>query len=157
MSRERVSEQIEQYCFACTSLSSDPFLTIHHLVILDGPGNRRIESLETIQNAPLRIATGALRTSPVRALQVDANMVPLNVRRRDLLMRYFLKVKADARHPCHSIMDIDVHDQLYRNLSESCMRRISGFPLSYRLRQIITDLDYVPPEDITKVEGTIAP
>ena len=39
--------------------------------IIDGPGNKRIESLETIQNSCLRIASGAVRTSPVRSLQVD--------------------------------------------------------------------------------------
>ena len=35
-------------------------------IILDGPGSHIVESLESVQNTGLRIATGALRTSPVR-------------------------------------------------------------------------------------------
>ena len=43
--------------------------------ILGGPGNKHIDSLETIQNACLRIATGAIRTSPGRPLQVETNIL----------------------------------------------------------------------------------
>ena len=80
--------------------------------ILDVPGNRRVASLESIQSAGLRIASGALRTSPVRALQVDTKVPPLIVRRKELLLRYFLKVQGDERHPCRHIMELEAYGEL---------------------------------------------
>ena len=125
--------------------------------IIDGPGSRRVESLEVIQNASLRIATGALRTSPVRALQVDTNVVPLGIRRKELLLRYFLKVKGDSHHPCHHLMMLEDYAELYRDLSEQYLRRISGFPISYRLRIIFQETGYHPPEQMAHRGGLLAP
>ena len=124
--------------------------------LLDGPGNRRVDSLETIQNACLRIATGALRTSPVRALQVDTNIPPLQLRRKELLVRYFLKVLGDRQHPCHSLMDISNGDQLYSDVSDKYLHRVSGFPVTYRVRNILNDLNLPHPEVSTPIRS-IAP
>ena len=125
--------------------------------ILDGAGNRRVGSLETIQNTGLRIATGALRTSPVRAMQVETNVPPLYVRRQELLIRYFLKVQNSDRHPCYGLMNLADYEELYRGLSERYLHRISGFPVAYRLRHILDDLAYQPPTFIPHIDRTIAP
>ena len=125
--------------------------------ILDGPRNRRVESLEVIQNAALRIATGALRTSPVTAVQVDTNVEPLKVRRQDLLLRYYLKVKGNENHPCRGIMDIDSYSPGYRGLSERYLKRICGFSVSYRLQENFRTLEFNPPQALTPSAGTIAP
>ena len=78
--------------------------------IIDGPGNKRIDYLETIQNVCLRIATEANRTSPVRSLQVETNILPLRLRRQELIVRYFLKILSDRQQPCHSLMGISSQD-----------------------------------------------
>ena len=65
--------------------------------IVDGPGNRLVESLECVQNTALRIATGALRTSPVRSMQIDTDICPLSLRRKELTLRYFLKIQAQQK------------------------------------------------------------
>ena len=123
--------------------------------ILDGPGNRRVATLESVQNACLRIATGAIRTSPVSALQVEANIPPLYIRRKELLLRYYLKVKSDRQHPCHGVMNLR-ETWIYRDVSEQYLRRVSGFPVNYRLQSIINDLTFHPPE-VQKPARSIAP
>ena len=60
-------------------------------------------------------------------------MEPLSIRRRDLLARYYLKVKSDHEHPCYHIMDLDAYE-LYEYLSDRYLRRLSGLPVSLRLR-----------------------
>ena len=126
-------------------------------LILDGPGTHRVESLEVIQNSCLRIASGALRTSPIRALQVETNVMPLSVRRRELLLRFFLKVAGDRRHPCHNIMTLEDGDELYRDLSERYLRRIAGFSVPYRLKSVCQETGFVPPEQVFTEGEPIAP
>lgn len=125
--------------------------------ILDGPGNRHVQSLEVIQNTSLRIASGALRTSPIRALQVDTNTVPLSLRRRELLVRYYLKVKSDRQHPCHHAIDPLSYEEVYRGLSERYLKRISGFHISYRLKDIFQEMQFDPPEQMVCERQTVAP
>ena len=117
-------------------------------LILDGPGNNRVESLEVIQNSCLRIASGALRTSPIRALQVETNVMPLSLRQRELLLRYFLKVSGDSQHPCRHLMNFEACEELYRDLSERYLKRISGFPVPYRLTTIFQEAGYIPPAQV---------
>ena len=123
--------------------------------IIDGPDNSKVASLETIQNAALRIASGALRTSPVRALQVDTNVPPLTVRRKELLLRYFLKVQGDEHHPCRHLMDLDQYEQLFSDLSECYVKRIVGFPVPYRLTTIFQETGYDPPEPMLDAGGQL--
>ena len=59
--------------------------------IFDGPANTIVDSLETVQNACLRVATGALRTSPILPLLVETNVPPLYLRRWELTTRYGMK------------------------------------------------------------------
>ena len=54
------------------------------------PGLRK---LEAVQNTFLRLALGAMKTSPVISLQVEANIPPLYIRRMDLVMRYYAKIQ----------------------------------------------------------------
>ena len=125
--------------------------------ILDGPGTRIVESLECIQNSALRIATGALRTSPVRGLQVESHVFPLSLRRKELTLRYYLKVKGDASHPCHGALDLDTANHIYGDLSESYVRRISGFPLAYRIHQNISELQFLCPQEIANPRSYTPP
>ena len=51
-------------------------------IMYAGGKEKILESLETIQNSFLRIALGAMRTSPISALQVESNVPPLSIRRK---------------------------------------------------------------------------
>ena len=125
--------------------------------ILDGPNNRRVESLETLQNVCLRVVTGALRTSPIRALQVDTDTPPLSVRRKELLLRYFLKVLSDDDHPCHHLSDLTAFEEGYRGLSDRYLRRVSGFPVCLRLQRLLVEFRYELPTDVAKPISRLAP
>lgn len=114
--------------------------------VLDGPANNAVHSLESIQNACLRIATGALRTSPVMALQVETHVPPLFLRRWELTVRYALKVTGYDEHPCQDYINGTFS---LPDLEWGYMKRISGFPFYERLQHVARNLRIVLPDDVT--------
>ena len=61
--------------------------------------NSRLENLNKVQNAALRAALGARRTSPITALQVEANIPPMIIYLQEINCRYYLKTKAQGNTP----------------------------------------------------------
>ncbi|MBJ3756042.1 reverse transcriptase-like protein, partial [Salmonella enterica subsp. enterica serovar Derby] len=55
--------------------------------------------LDPVSHQALRLCTGAFRTSPVHSLYVEAHEPPLSVRRQQLSLRYFLKLRSLPDHP----------------------------------------------------------
>jgi len=58
--------------------------------------------LDPVQNQALRLCLGAFRTSPVSSFHVEANEMPLDIRRRLLASQYCLKVSSDVTNPACS-------------------------------------------------------
>jgi len=58
-----------------------------------------LQMLDPVQNHALCLCLGAFRTSPVLNLHVEANEMPLELRRRKLAAQYCLKVSADTSNP----------------------------------------------------------
>ena len=58
--------------------------------------------LDPIQNQALRTCLGAFRTSPVTSLHVEANEMPLDLRRRMLSSEYCLRVSSNVYNPVRS-------------------------------------------------------
>ena len=75
-------------------------------VIYSGGKETALKPLETIQNAFIRIALGAMKTSPISALQVEANIPPLHIRRMELTLRYISKIKQYPQHASHTAIGI---------------------------------------------------
>ena len=63
-----------------------------------------LDRLNPVQNQALRICLGAFRTSPTVSLHVEANVPPLNLRRKKLSIQYAIRVKADKRNPTHNTL-----------------------------------------------------
>ena len=89
-----------------------------------------LEPLNVIHRQGLRLCLGAFRTSPKESLYVEANEPPLEVRRKDLLMRYALKIKANPGNPTHdSLFDLRYEDKYahekFKSLGESIRRLFS--------------------------------
>ena len=63
-----------------------------------------LDRLNPVQNQALRICLGAFRTSPTVSLHVEANVPPLNLRRKKLSLQYAIRVKADKRNPTHNTL-----------------------------------------------------
>lgn len=55
--------------------------------------------LNRVQNAALRLCLGAFRTSPASSLHVEANELPLELRREKLSLQYILKLKSNPANP----------------------------------------------------------
>lgn len=55
--------------------------------------------LNTVQNQAIRTCLQAHRTSPILSLQAESGLEPLNSRRKQLSILYFLKLKAQPKHP----------------------------------------------------------
>ena len=60
-----------------------------------------LESLDRVQNQALRICLGAFRTSPISSVHVEANEMPINLRRDKLALQYILKLKSNPANPTY--------------------------------------------------------
>ena len=102
----------------------------------------RKESLEKIQNAALRVALGARKTSPIPSLQVEANMPPLLDHLESLCILYYHRMTAQATHNPHIAQleeDEDTQDKLW-NPSAFKKPLIRKIPDIARSMQIPIDL-----------------
>ena len=60
--------------------------------------------LDRIQYSASRIILGALRCTPVNALESEADVMPLKVRRRKLLTSYAVKILSIRDHPVRALL-----------------------------------------------------
>lgn len=63
-----------------------------------------LNKLDRIQSKALRICTGAYCTTPTSALQVECSEMPLHLRRQQVSLKYFLKMKTKNKH--HAVTEI---------------------------------------------------
>uniref|UniRef100_A0A1B6HIC2 ribonuclease H n=1 Tax=Homalodisca liturata TaxID=320908 RepID=A0A1B6HIC2_9HEMI len=63
-----------------------------------------LNKLDTIQNQALRICTGAQKSSPILALQLETASLPLNLRRQILTERLVHKIVSETNHPAYEKM-----------------------------------------------------
>ena len=105
------------------------------------------DKLERLQNAALRIAIGAKNTSPIKALQAEANIVPLDQYIRGICCKTYFRMSSH-NHPILQNLedDEDVNDRVWT--------RIFKPPFVIRCNQILTSLE-LPPE--TEVEEVLLP
>src|SRR5208282_3493787 len=61
-----------------------------------------LQSLDTVQNAALRVCLGSCKTSPIRSLQVEAGEPPTELRRQKLSLQYLAKLASDPGNPAHN-------------------------------------------------------
>ena len=100
-----------------------------------------IQMLEPVQNQALRICLGAYRTSPKESLEVEADELPLALRREKLALQYVLKLKSNPSNPAHSC----VFDPKFSDLFKAKPKIVP--PLGVRIQEILpllnVDLDLV--------------
>ena len=61
--------------------------------------NSHLQALDRVQNAALRLCLGAYRTTPISSLHVEANELPLSLRREKLALNYIIKLKSNPDNP----------------------------------------------------------
>ena len=67
-----------------------------------------LRPLDVIHHAGIRLALGAFKSSPIESLYVEANELPLSLRREELAMKYALRIKSNRNNPTfQSLFRID--------------------------------------------------
>ena len=123
-------------------------------IIYAGGSQPTLDKLEVVQNNFLRLALGAMKTSPVISLQVDANITPLHIRRMELTMRYVSKIKQFPNHAASKA--IQVLPRLHFAYLGPCEKR-TGLTIASRVRKYEGDLNYKLPEMTPMPAFHIAP
>ena len=112
-------------------------------VVYAGANDNVLKKLETIQNSFIRIGTGAMKTSPIPSLQVEAVMMPLQLRRMEQSLRYVTKI---MYHPGHSTYkSIHVLPSIHHNYIGPAEKR-SGLTIASRAKTFSDELEYIRPQ-----------
>ena len=111
--------------------------------IYSGASDNTLKKLDIIQNSFIRIATGAMKTSPIPSLQVEAVVPPLHIRRMEQSLRYFSKVASLPNHNTYEA--IHVLPSIHHNYVGPAEKR-SGLTIASRAKKFSTELNYVQPE-----------
>jgi len=94
--------------------------------------NSLLDSLEPIQNAAIRLATGAFRSSPVASLQAESGINPLGNRRQIQTLNTYIRTLSNPRHPMFENFTTDEPEDIF------LMRRSPKSFIS-RARQLVDD------------------
>ena len=87
--------------------------------LYDSAAETHKKKLNTIQNNALRIATGLLRCTKIEALEVEANVYPLQMHRDIMSFNYGLKILANNKNPTHhNLKDYEQEDKKRKTFSE---------------------------------------
>ena len=68
------------------------------------------KKLEVIQHTCLRIACGAMRGTPIDALQQECGELPLQLRRKRATLRYTTKISSSNNNPAKSVLEESWHN-----------------------------------------------
>ena len=64
-----------------------------------------LKTLDSIQNLALRIATGALRSTPTNTLEIECGLKPLKLRREELTLKYVRSAPLKSQLPVNDLLD----------------------------------------------------
>ena len=93
--------------------------------------------LDSIHNEGLRLALGAFKITPVNSLYAEANEPSLNLRRKELFLQYYLKLKSNRDNPTHKA----VFEPLYKDEFIQKDRIIPSFSLRCEADTNCIDID----------------
>ena len=110
--------------------------------VYSGGKTKTLDRLEPIQNSFLRVALGAMRTSPISALQVEANIPPLSIRRKELSLRFYAKIQQFPDHVAYTA--IHTLPRLHHNYVGPCERR-TGLTMASRVKMYCDELQVESP------------
>ena len=81
----------------------------------------RVAALDKVQNMGLRIALGALKTTPIREMEKSTNVEPLDRRRKLKILTQAEKSKRLPTHPLHDLLDKPTKNRIKRqSLNHQC-------------------------------------
>ena len=104
----------------------------------------RLEQLERIQNAAIRLALGARNTSPIVALQVEANLPPLVDYIQELCSRAYFRMSSQE----HPILEEMVNDDA---VADKVWTAVFKQPFVKRSSNILQKWDIPSDSDVRQV------
>ena len=90
--------------------------------------NTHLQTIDRIQYAGIRIAIGALKSTPIQLLEPEADIIPLKFRREILAIAYILR--RSQEHPVSKLIEIFYHYEFYDI-------RPYPLPFSGRIKEIL--------------------
>ena len=114
-------------------------------IVYSTASNTNLRQLDSIHNTGLRLALGALCTSPVSSLYTEANEAPLEERRLKLTMHYYLKTRAFIDNPAHHALH--EFDGIWRELyvpkpnGRGGMTRPPAYPIGLKVEAAMASVE----------------
>ena len=112
-------------------------------IVYAGASDNTLKKVDTIQNSFLRIALGAMKTSPIPSLQVEAVVPPLHLRRMEQSLRYTSKILSQPNH--NTFKSLHILPSIHHNYVGPSEKR-SGLTIASRIKKFSTELEYIRPE-----------
>ena len=84
-----------------------------------------------------------MKTSPISALQVEANISPLSIRRKELSLRYYAKIKQHPEHPSYT--SIHTLPRLHHGYVGPSERR-TGLTIASRVNKFCNEIQFEIPQ-----------
>lgn len=84
-------------------------------IIYDSAKKKPIKLLDPIQNIALRVSLGAFRTSPATSITAEAAMVPRDIKRKELCLKYTATIKTTPSNPAFHCVIKDFLISIYTN------------------------------------------
>ena len=84
-------------------------------ILYNSAPSQVLNQLQPVVNECLRIATGAFKTSPVTSLQVIAQEKSLELRREELTLKYYFKMRSHIKNPAHPFAVTAKQELLFQN------------------------------------------
>ena len=101
-----------------------------------------VRKLDAIQNSFLRIATGAMKSSPISALLVESYIPPLHIRRIEQTLRYVSKIELK---PDHNTFDaVHTLPRIHHDYVGPSEKR-SGLTIASRVNKFCNDINFIKP------------
>jgi ribonuclease HI len=94
-------------------------------IVYNSASQTTLKSLNPIANEALRIATGCFKSTPCETLHVLTNEKPLDLRRKELSLRYYYKIRGHPGNPAFNRVV---------NLNMLSLFRITKIPCPFALR-----------------------
>ena len=100
-------------------------------------GQTLLHSLDLIQNSALRICCGAMKSTPIAAMQVECDVMPLELHRLALQVKFAIKVKATHGHVAERMFQNHWTDAYCKRKKETFGNRV---PLAVKTEDYFNQL-----------------
>ena len=92
-------------------------------IVYGSASETALKHLDVVVNDAMRISTGAFKSTPIKNLNILCNEPELKLRRYDLMLRYYFKLKCHLQNPAYSSL-IDDRLELYFNSRQYTMKPV---------------------------------